>query len=145
MTDFCSLHVRSDVHGELPIGFLKKRKKINLLFVDNESPERRASFSRLRNKGVAHTAPPRYHWSFSSDGCVEGFDVMKHLTWVLDRVQEGFLLSQLEDAGYHCWLQFYWEGNGTGGGPNVTAEIAALLALHKVDLQFGFYLEQELA
>ncbi len=68
---------------------------------------------------------------------------MKHLAWVLDRVQPGFLLSKLEDAGYQCWLQFYWEGNGTGGGPIVTAEIAGVLALHKVDLQFGFYLEQE--
>ncbi len=143
MTDFCSLHVRSDVHGALPSGFLKKRKKIDLLFVDNESPERLASFNRLRKKGSTHTAPPRYHWSFSSDGYVEGFDVMKHLAWVLDRVQPGFLLSKLEDAGYQCWLQFYWEGNGTGGGPIVTAEIAGVLALHKVDLQFGFYLEQE--
>ena len=145
MTDFCSLHVRSDVHGELPVGFLRKSKKIALLFVDNESPERRASFSRLRKKGGVHTAPPRYHWSFSSDGYVDGFDVMKHLTWVLDRVQTGYLLSQLADAGYQCWLQFYWEGNGTGGGPTVTSEIAALLVLHKVDLQFGFYLEQESA
>lgn len=144
MTDFCSLHIRSDVHAKLPTGFLKRHKKIDLLFVDNESPERRASFSRLRKKGLAHTTPPRYHWSLSSDGFVEGFDVMKHLTWVLDRVQPGFLLSQLKDAGYQCWLQFYWEGNGTGGGPNVTSEIAALLVLHKADLQFGFYLKQEL-
>jgi hypothetical protein len=140
MTDFCSLHIRSDVHGELPIGFLRKSNKMYLFFVDNESPERRASFSRVRKRGGAHTAPPRYHWSFSSEGHVEGFDVMKHLTWVLDQVQPGFLLSHLEDAGYQYWLQFFWEGNGTGGGPNVTAEIASLLVRHKANLVFGFYL-----
>lgn len=146
MTDFCSLHVRSDVHAELPAGFLRSRKKIDVVFTDNESPERRASFDRLRRSGAFQRVnPPRYHWWFSSDGFVEGFDVYRHLLWVLDQIQPKFLLSQLKDAGFECWLQFYWEGNGTGGGPLVTPQIAELLVRHNVSLQFGFYLEPELA
>ncbi len=143
MTDFCSLHVRSDVHAQLPANFLRSPATVEITFTDNESPERRASFERLRKKGVLKRAGlPRYHWTFSSEGHVEGFDVYKHLVWVLDQIHPGGLLSQLQDAGFECLLQFYWEGNGTGGGPLVTLQIAELLVRHNVSLQFGFYLEQ---
>src|SRR6266487_3953465 len=140
MTEFCSLHISSDIQAALPSGFLRTPGNVNLVFIDNESAERRASFKRLRKKGVfRQTAALRYHWSFSSEGFVHGFDVMEHVTWVLDQVQPGFLLSKLKDSGYRSWLQFYWEGNGTGGGPDITPEIAAVLVQHKVNLLFGFY------
>ncbi|MBG9386649.1 hypothetical protein [Caenimonas aquaedulcis] len=144
MTDFCSLHIRSDVHAKLPEGFLKSRRKFQIVFEDNESPERLACFDRLARKGVhKRVGLPRYQWTFSSEGFVNGFDVYEHLRWVLDQVHADFLLSQLQNLGFQCLLQFYWEGNGTGGGPLVTPQIAELLVQHSVGLQFGFYLEVE--
>jgi hypothetical protein len=142
MTEFCSLHIRSNVHAELPADFLKSRTMQEIIFTDNESPERRASFDRLARKGVIKRVElPRYHWTFSSEGYVEGFDIYRHLVWVLDQIRPGFLLSQLREAGFEFLLQFYWESNGTGGGPLVTLQIAELLVRHSVSLQFGFYLE----
>jgi hypothetical protein len=58
---------------------------------------------------------------------------------VLDQIDTGIRLSQLRDAGFECSLQFFWESNGTGGGPLVTLQVAELLVRHSVDLQFGFY------
>jgi hypothetical protein len=144
MTDYCSLHIRSDVHSALPENFLRDPNAVEIVFTDNESPERRASFERLRRKGVFKRAGlPRYHWTFSSEGHVEGFDVYEHLAWVLNQVHPDCLLSKLQSAGFECLLQFFWVGNGTGGGPLVTPQIAELLARHGVGLQFGFYVQSE--
>ena len=144
MNDYCSLHIRSDVHGVLPDNFLRNSNSVEVVFTDNESPERRASFERLRKKGVFKRAGlPRYHWTFSSDGHVEGFDVYEHVAWVLKQLNPDRLLSELQGAGFECLLQFFWVSNGTGGGPLVTPQVAELLARHDVGLQFGFYVQPE--
>ena len=139
MTDFCSLHICSNVHADLPADFWETRELV-ISFTDNETPERRASFARLAKKGVVRrTNLPRYHWTFSSEGVVEGFDVYEHLAWVLGQIRSNHLLSDLQNLGYESWLQFYWESNGTGAGPLVTLQAAELLVRHGASLQFGFY------
>lgn len=142
MTYFCSLHITSDLQSALPVGFLINPKEIEVNFTDNESPDRLAQLIRLRKIGLAKNKPPRYRWILNSDGYVDGADVLEHVTWVLEKINPTISLSQLGCSGYKCWLQFYWEGNGTGGGPEITSAIAALLVKHKIDIRFGFYLEQ---
>ncbi|MEN5178308.1 hypothetical protein ABE501_00890 [Comamonas testosteroni] len=138
MKDYCALHIRSDTKSELPRNFLER--KLEIIFTDNESPERIASFDRLAAKGVFKRKDlPRYHWVFSSEGAVDGFDVYKHISWVLDQINPEFSLTRLRNLGFEFLLQFYWESNGTGGGPLITSELAELLVQHNVNLQFGFY------
>lgn len=140
MIDYCSLYIRSDDHADLPMNFFINASQLEVDFVDNESPERRASFERLRKKGVHKRAGlPRYHWSFNSEGHVEGFDVYEHLIWILSQISPSYVLSEMHGAGFECQLQFAWVGNGTGGGPLVTPQIAQLLVHHNINLQFGFY------
>ena len=139
MADYCSLHISSNVQAELPVDFWQTGE-LGVSFTDNETPERRASFARLAKKGVLRrTNLPRYHWTLSSEGFVEGFDVCAHLAWVLGQIRSDYLLSDLKNMGYESWLQFYWESNGTGAGPLVTVQAAELLTRHAVSLQFGFY------
>ena len=141
MSDYCTLLVFSDLHNELPVDFLNVGHTAEIRFTDNESPERIASFQRLRKKGVNRNShSPRYRWSFSSDGVIDSADVHEHLVWVLAQLKPRTVLSEMKDAGYASWLQFYWESNGTGAGPLITPALAGLLARQGVELRFGFYL-----
>jgi len=142
VTEFCVLHIRSNTCNELPADFLKEGEGVEIFFEDNESSERRASFERLAKKGIfKRDGLPRYHWSYSSDGSIKSFDVYEHVAWIFDQFRPGFLLLQLQDIGFECLLQFYWESNGTGAGPLVTPKVAELLERHNVGLQFGFYMK----
>lgn len=142
MAVFCTLHIRSNLHADLPRGFLRRRKKMNLEFVDNNLPESRARVERMRKfPWFQDIQRPRYHWRLSSEKFVNDDDLYKHLMWVFERVRPNYLLSQLEDAGFEYWLSVFWQGNGTGGGPLITHKVAQLLTRHKVDMGVAFYLE----
>lgn len=141
MADYCSIHIRSDVRPELPENFLRDGM-IEVRYTDNESPDRQASFHRLAKSGIVKRLDlPRYHWTFKSEGFVEGFDVYQHVSWILKQIHPPYTIPQLNELGFECLLQFYWEGNGTGGGPLVTPELGTLLMENNIGLQFGFYLQ----
>ena len=92
----------------------------------------------LKSKGIVFMAPQRYSWTLSSNGFVEGWTVIDHIRWLLKSVKTGVNLSDFSKDGSVSGLHFYWEGNGTGGGPTVDQQVAALIIRHKLDLSFGF-------
>jgi hypothetical protein len=108
-------------------------------FVDYESPAKRAQLARLRKIGLARQRPPRYRWHINTDGKVDSCELDEHVAWVVSKIRPKSVLSDLKVLGYGYWLQFYWEGGGTGGGPRVTPTVARELAKHDVELRIGFY------
>jgi hypothetical protein len=142
MTVFCTLHIRSDVHAELPGGFLLSRKRTKIDFVDNSSPEMRERRSRVRSKlGLKDVAIPRYHWRLSSEGAVTSDDIHEHLLWILGRISSELSMNQSLGSGFEYWFSVFWQGNGTGGGPLITLQTAELLVRHKAEMAVSFYVE----
>jgi hypothetical protein len=115
---------------------------MNLVFVDRDSPESRTRRERVRNKlGLENVPLPRYHWRLSSDGFLDSDDVYEHLLWIFERIRSGYPLYQLLGDDFECWLSVFWRGNGTGGGPLITMQIAKLLTRHRVEMGIAFYVE----
>ena len=142
MAVFCTLHIRSNVHGVLPDGFLLSRKKAKVEFLDHASPEVRERRMRLRGKlGLEEVALPRYHWRLSSDGSVASDDIHEHLLWILDRVKSDLPLYQSLGNDFEYWFSIFWQGNGTGGGPLITLPTSELLVRHKAEMGVAFYVE----
>jgi hypothetical protein len=142
MTIFCTLHIRSNVCGELPTGFLRTRKKMKLELVDHASPEVRERRVRARSKlGLEDVPLPRFHWRLSSDGFVSSEDIHEHLTWIFDRIQSDRPLSQSLGDNFEYWFSVFWQGNGTGGGPLITLQTSELLVRHKAEMGVAFYVE----
>jgi hypothetical protein len=71
---------------------------------------------------------------------VTGSDVLPHIEWIFSNFSPSFRLTELEVTGAEYGLSFYWSGGvGTGRGPEIVPELAALLASHCVKLDFGIY------
>jgi hypothetical protein len=140
MREFCSLHIESNSEPALPDFLFRKKSNIKVSFTDNESPERIASFKRLASHGVfKRQALPRYRWSFDSDNIDIKAGIYEHVFWILNQINPGILLYQINDLGFDCKLQYFWKGDGEGHGPIVTEKVSDLLVLHRIDIQFGFY------
>lgn len=141
MTCYCTLHINSNDHAQLPPGMFLSKSLKSIEFTDNESPERRARRERMLAKGIPQRPHlPRYWWQLDSNGKAYGDDVYAHLVWILAQLKKGRLLSDLNPAGYQYWFSVFWEGNGTGGGPLIAQDTMGLLLQHKADLGLGFYL-----
>ena len=54
-------------------------------------------------------------------------------------------LGDVFGDSFEYWLSVAWAGNGTGGGPLITARTSRLLAMHEIDLGVAFYLEANLS
>jgi dihydrodipicolinate synthase/N-acetylneuraminate lyase len=98
MREFCSLHIESNSEPALPDFLFRKKSNIKVSFTDNESPERIASFKRLASHGVfKRQALPRYRWSFDSDNIDIKAGIYEHVFWILNQINPGILLYQIND------------------------------------------------
>lgn len=139
---FCTLHIRSNDHGTLPAPLMAGASGVKFEFVDNQAPEQRARRARVRGKlGLGDVEIPRYHWQLRSEESVSADDIYAHVQSILAQLGVDRSLGEMLDSGYEFWFSVFWQGNGTGGGPLITQQMAALLMMHKVDLGIGFYLD----
>ena len=102
-----------------------------------------ASRERVRKKlGLEIVSIPRYHWRLSSDGFVDGDDIYDHFKWIFGLIQPGRPLFQQLGQDFQYGMSVFWSGNGTGGGPLLTLEVAELLVFHRMDIGVCFYLDE---
>lgn len=140
MSCYCTLHINSTAHAQLPADLFLAKSLRNFSFTDNESAERRARRARLSAQGInARPNLPRYWWQMDTDGIVDGTDIHAHVYWLLAQLKKGRLLCELAAHGYEYWLSVYWGGNGTGGGPLITRETIEMLKLHDTQMGISFY------
>ena len=143
MPHYCSLFVRSDRENEAKALF--RGKTLDLLKLeDNLSPLRVASAERLRAKGfVMRNDLPRFRWILDTNERFDAdtFDLFTHVSWLLAKLKPSVSLEEARSRGVESFLSLYYGGNGTGGGPYISAELAELLVRHQISMQVGFYYE----
>jgi hypothetical protein len=144
MTCFCTLFLRSD-SSDAPKTLLVESALAALEVQDHQSAASLARAARLRAVGfVPRSDMPRFTWHLDTEaalGRAEELDPYVHVSWLLFQLKPGVLLADAADRGIEVSIGLYWGGNGTGGGPFVSAQLGELLARHKVGLQLGFYYE----
>lgn len=77
-----------------------------------------------------------------TNGKVDSDDLRDHLSWLLNRLKRGKLLTDLSLQGFEYYFSVFWGGNGTGGGPLITREALAMLTLHGAEMGVCFYYEE---
>lgn len=107
-------------------------------FVDFLSPERLQSVARLRRAGISMLPALRYRWVTSSEGYVEGPEILPHITSITADFLPTVDFRKIRAEGSEFGFSFYWEGAGTGGGPLVTPPLSEILAFYSIPLEFGF-------
>lgn len=115
-----------------------------LEFEDKLSPERVASVSRMRSAGfVLRNDLPRFRWCLNTIARFdsERFDLFTHVAWLLLQLKPSVSLEAARKRGVESFLSLYYAGNGTGSGPHISTDLAALLVRHGISLQVGFYYE----
>jgi hypothetical protein len=137
MRYYCILYIRTN--EAKPLAEMLGSKRVSFETTDRDSPDEKASIERLKKAGLVHQRPYRYYSTLSSRDRVKGPAVLEHIKWLFSNLKPTFNLSELEATGAEYGLSFFWEGSGTGGGPTITSELAELLLLHKINLDFGFY------
>jgi hypothetical protein len=141
MRYYCTFFLRSDAEDAPSKVFLPEAIEA-LDFQDNQSPERLASAQRMRAVGfVPRSDLPRFVWYLDSREEVEetDFDVFTHVSWILSQLRPGVSLADAREQGIESSLGFFWSGNGTGGGPFISLQLAELLVKHQIALDVGFY------
>jgi hypothetical protein len=144
MRYYCTFFICSD-DGDAPSKILVSDALGALDFVDNQSALRLATAERLRAVGfVRRNDLPRYKWFFDTREAVDSdeIDPLVHVSWLLFHLKPGISLAEARENGIETWLGFYWGGNGTGGGPFISVQLAELLARHQIGLDVGFYYEE---
>jgi hypothetical protein len=140
MNNYCTFHLVSNTKNTIPEDLLYRSKSVSLQFTDNKSPDRLSLFNRLKKNGVKPKKNlQRFHWYFSSERGVRSVDISDHVLWIFSRIRDDYDLAGLREIGYDYWIQFFFEGNGSGGGPVITNEIAKLLFENEISLTIGFY------
>jgi hypothetical protein len=143
MPHFCSLFVRSDREGEAKAIF--QDEVLDLLKVeDSLSPLQMASSKRMRSLGfVIRSDLPRFRWILDTSGRFDEdtFDLFTHVSWLLAQLKPSVSLEETRGRGVESFLSLYYCGNGTGGGPFISPEVAELLVSHRISMQVGFYYE----
>ena len=137
MRYYCLLFFRSDNATALS-AVIKPAFAEKFEMDDRESPRVVKRMATLKSKGIVFRMPQRYYWTLSSSGFVESCNVIDHVKWLLKSVKPDTTLANFPRDGSVSGLHFYWEGNGTGGGPTVDQKVAKLLIRHRLDLSFGF-------
>jgi hypothetical protein len=139
MNYHCILYVRTNLAKPSEEMLLPKRIQ-RIKITDRDSTEEKNLAIRRKKNNLKIYQPFRYFWLLSSDGKVAGSNVLEHINWILSNFKPAFRLAELKLAGAEYGLSFYWGGGvGTGHGPIVTPELAALLVKHEVTLDFGIY------
>ena len=142
MTCYCTLHISSRDKAVLPAELFLASSSKAMIFVDQETPTRRASRARLHAQGILSRPDlPRYGWQLDTNGRVKGDTLHEHLNWIVGRLRSGKLLVELKTQNYDYWFSIFWGGNGTGGGPLITREATAILTRHDAPMGVGFYYE----
>lgn len=144
MPHYCSLFVRSDREGEAEAMF--EQQALDLLQVeDSLSPSRLASAERLRSAGfVMRNDLPRFRWILDTRERFEEdtFNLFAHVSWLLAQIKPSVSLEDVRSRGVESFLSLYYGGNGTGGGPYISQEVAELLVRQRIAMQVGFYYEE---
>jgi hypothetical protein len=144
MPHYCTFFVRSDREDEAQALF--QPHVLDLLDVqDNLSPMRVASAERMRAAGfIMRSDLPRFTWLLDTDGRfeTETFDLFAHVSWLLGQLNPSVSLEDARSRGVESFLSLYYGGNGTGGGPYISQEVAELLVSHRIPMQVGFYYEE---
>jgi hypothetical protein len=139
MTYYCILYVRTNLAKPSKEMLLPKRIQ-RIKITDRDSAEEKARAVRRQVDTLKVYQPFRYFWLLSSDGKVSGSNVSEHIQRILSNFKPTFRLAELKLYGAEYGLSFYWGGGvGTGHGPIVTPELAALLIKHEVTLDIGIY------
>jgi hypothetical protein len=137
------LFVRSDREGDAEDLF--QADVLELLDVeDNLSPLRMASAERMRAAGfVMRSDLPRFRWCLDTNGRFEAetFDLLAHVSWLLGQLKPSVSLAEARTRGIECFVSLFYAGNGTGGGPYISQELAELLVRRDIPMQVGFYYE----
>ncbi|MDE2598514.1 MAG: hypothetical protein KGL40_02710 [Rhodocyclaceae bacterium] len=111
---------------------------------DYLSPEKVASTERMRSAGfILRNDLPRFRWCLDTREKInaESFDLFAHVSWLLAQLKPSVSLEEARDRGVELFLSLYYAGNGTGGGPLISQELAELLAHRGISMQVGFYYE----
>lgn len=143
MTYYCTLFLRSDERDALSEILLPALTEA-LDPDDNQSPANLARTQRMRTAGfVTRSDLPRYAWCLDSRERVgsDESDPFAHVSWLLSQLKPGVLLGDARKQGLEASLGFFWGGQGTGGGPFISAQFADLLVRHQIGLDVGFYYE----
>jgi hypothetical protein len=137
------LFVGSDREGDAEELF--QSDALELLDVeDNLSPLRIASAERMRAAGfIVRSDLPRFRWCLDTDGRFEEqtFNLLAHVSWLLAQLKPSVSLAEARRRGVESFLSLYYAGNGTGGGPFISQELAQLLVRREIAMQVGFYYE----
>lgn len=144
MPHYCTLIVRSDREREAEELF--QAHALDLLEVeDNLSPMRIASAERMRAAGfVMRSDLPRFTWFLDTKKRFEEdtFDLFTHVSWLLAQLKPSMSLANGRARGVESFLSLFYAGNGTGGGPYISQEVAELLVHREIAMQVGFYYEE---
>lgn len=144
MPHYCTLFVRSDREREAEE--LVQAHALELLEVeDNLSPMRIASAERMRAAGfVMRSDLPRFTWYLDTNHRFEEdtFDLFTHVSWLLAQLKPSVSLADARTRGVESFLSLFYAGNGTGGGPYISQEVAELLVRRELAMQVGFYYEE---
>jgi hypothetical protein len=144
MPHYCTLFVGANREREAEELF--QPQALGLLEIeDNLSPERVASANRLRSAGfLLRNGLPRFRWCLNTleKFDPEKFDLFTHVSWLLSQLKPTASLKAARTRGVESFLSLYYAGNGTGGGPYISTELAALFARHEISMQVGFYYEE---
>lgn len=139
---YCTLFLAWNGQLEKAVAHLKNHGLTLADYVDNESIERKSLFRRLkaRNKEYFSKAKPfRHNWSLSSRDHVESKNFERHFEWVFSHIPRSKKLKALADKGFRVNVTCFWESNGFGGGPVITARMSKLLHFHNVNLDLDIY------
>ena len=143
MPHYCTLFVRSD--RERDAEELFQADALELLDVeDSLSPLRIASAERMRSAGfIMRSDLPRFRWCLDTNGRFEEdtFDLLAHVSWLLAQLKPSVSLADARTRGVESFLSLFYAGNGTGGGPYISQELAELLVRREIAMQVGFYYE----
>lgn len=139
MSCYCLFYVRSNA-ASLPDEMLRRGALARFDFSDAESAREKASANRLAQRGVRVRKPFRFTWVLSSKGKCDG-DLFQHLKWILKSMRPSYHLPSLRECGGEYGISVFWEGNGTGGGPNISVAVSELLVSHQIPLDIAFYLQ----
>jgi hypothetical protein len=145
MRHYCTFFLRAD-NKDAAADIFESSAVQALAFEDEQSPIRLASSKRMRAAGlVMRNDLPRFTWNLDTRQTIgtDECDPFVHVSWLLSQLKPGVLLAEARSRGVESSLGFYWGGRGTGGGPFISHALAELLMRHQIDLDVGFYYEDD--
>lgn len=134
---YCDFYISSNKNDAVYEVFSSKTKR-DFNFIDNLSENRIKMKKRLRHAGLSEFPSLRYRWITSSNGNVDGPEVIEHIKSITSDFLIDVDFKKIKKEGGEFGFSFYWEGRGTGGGPVINPELSEILAYYGITLEFGF-------